>query len=136
LSTGVTLTKSAIDLGIVTSNGQAMLAFYRDTLGFRHDGDTPALGNGLVHRLWCGESMIKIVVPGDAPPAHAVPGGIVAATGYRYWTISVSNLTAMVESCRTAGYRIAWEPREIRSGVTIAMIEDPDGNWVELLQHG
>jgi len=136
LSTGVILTKSAIDLGIVTSNGPAMLAFYRDTLGLRHDGDVPALGNGLVHRLWCGDSLIKLVVPGEAPPERAVPGGILAATGYRYWTISVSNLAAMVDACRTAGYHIVWEPQEIRAGVTIAMIEDPDGNWVELLQNG
>jgi hypothetical protein len=26
------------------------------------------------------------------------------------------------------------EPREIRPGVSIAMVEDPDGNWVELLK--
>jgi predicted enzyme related to lactoylglutathione lyase len=26
-------------------------------------------------------------------------------------------------------------PTEIRPGVRIAMIEDPDGNWVELLEN-
>jgi len=33
---GVKVAKDAIDLGIVTTNGEAMLTFYRDVLGFRH----------------------------------------------------------------------------------------------------
>ena len=36
---GVKVAKDAIDLGIVTTNGPAMLAFYRDVLGFVHEGD-------------------------------------------------------------------------------------------------
>ena len=32
----VQLTKQSIDLGIITTNGEAMLAFYRDTLGLRY----------------------------------------------------------------------------------------------------
>ncbi|MFN2167585.1 MAG: VOC family protein, partial [Anaerolineae bacterium] len=61
--------------------------------------------------------------------------GSTGATGYRYWTISVSNLQELVEECRDKGYRIRVDPREVRAGVTIAMVEDPDGNWVEFLQN-
>lgn len=132
----IELTKQGIDLGIVTTNGDAALAFYRDTLGFRQEPDTPFPGGGTMHRLWCGDSLIKIVVPDKAPPAEAARGGPAGATGYRYWTISVSNLNELVEDCRTRGYRIRVEPREVRPGVTIAMVEDPDGNWVEFLQAG
>ena len=32
---GIALTKQSIDLGIVTSNGPAMLAFYHDLLGMK-----------------------------------------------------------------------------------------------------
>ena len=32
---GIALTKNAVDLGIVTTNGPAMLAFYRDVIGLR-----------------------------------------------------------------------------------------------------
>jgi catechol 2,3-dioxygenase-like lactoylglutathione lyase family enzyme len=131
---GVELTKSAIDLGIVTNDGAAALRFYRDTLGFRHEADTPFPTGGTMHRLWCGDSLIKIVVPDPAPEHNPASGGIVGATGYRYWTISVSNLEPMVAECRAAGYRVPVAPREIRAGVTIAIVEDPDGNWVELLQ--
>jgi len=134
MSNGVKLTKSAIDLGIVVTNGPAALAFYRDTLGFRHEGDMPFPGGGTMHRLWCGDSLIKVVVPATPPAAHAAPGGIPAATGYRYWTISVSNIDELAAACKAGGYKLAVEPRELRPGIKIAIVEDPDGNWVEFLQ--
>jgi catechol 2,3-dioxygenase-like lactoylglutathione lyase family enzyme len=131
----VALTKSAIDLGIVTTDGAAALKFYRDTLGFTQEPDTPFPMGGTMHRLWCGDSLIKIVVPSDAPPARPAGGGIAGATGYRYWTISVSNLKALVDDCRAGGYRVRVDATEVRPGVTIAIVEDPDGNWVEFLQN-
>lgn len=133
---GVALTKPGIDLGIITTRGEAMLRFYRDTLGFRQEPDTPFPPGGTMHRLWCGESLIKIVVPDQAPKTEAASGGLLGSTGYRYWTISVSNLEALVEECRAAGHRIVVEPMEARPGVNIAMVEDPDGNWVEFLRAG
>lgn len=128
------LSKNAIDLGIVTRDGPAALRFYRDTLGFRQEPDTPFPMGGTMHRLWCGDSLIKLVVPDEMPQARPAGGGIAGASGYRYWTISISNLTELVEKCRSGGYRVRVEPREVRKGVTIAIVEDPDGNWVEFLQ--
>ncbi len=130
---GVELTKDSIDLGIVVSDPEASLKFYRDTLGFDYQGEMPIPG-GVMHRLLCGTSLIKLVSLSQAPPAAAAPGGIAGATGYRYWTISVSNLDALAATCEEAGYKVAVSPREIRPGIKIAMIEDPDGNWVELLE--
>jgi len=134
LSTAIQLTKSAIDLGIVVTDGPAALAFYRDTLGFRHEGDMPFPGGGTMHRLWCGDSLIKVVVPAKPPAARAATGGIPAATGYRYWTISVSNLKELADACQAAGYKVPVPARELRPGISIAIVEDPDGNWVEFLQ--
>ena len=130
---GVKLTKDSIDLGIVVSDGEAALKFYRDTLGFEHVGDMPMGGGSTMHRLMCGTSLIK-VISGSNPPAKAAPGGIQGATGYRYWTISVSNINEVVAACEAGGYKVAVGVREFRPGVTIAIVEDPDGNWVEFLQ--
>ncbi len=130
----IALTKDGIDLGIVTNDGEAALKFYRDTLGFEHEGDMPFPMGGTMHRLWCGGSLIKVVVPDPACETEAVHGPITSATGYRYWTISVSNIEELTDACRAGGYNVPVEPREIRPGVTIAMVEDPDGNWVEFLQ--
>ena len=130
---GVALKKSSIDLGIVTTNGAAMLAFYRDVLGFRYEREMPMpVGTGIMHRMFCGDSLIKLVVL-PAAPAKAAPGGIGGATGYRYWTMTVSNLDEIAAACAKAGAKVAIAPREIRPGVRIAMVEDPDGNWVEFL---
>lgn len=130
---GVELTKAGIDLGMVTREPARMLAFYRDVLGFRQEPDTPFPGGGVMHRVWCGESLIKIVAPANPPATTAPGGGLTGATGLRYWTISVSNLEAMVESCRAAGAPIVVEPREARPGIRIAIVLDPDGNSVEFL---
>lgn len=131
---GIQLTKDSIDLGIVVSDGAKALHFYRDVLGFTPTGEMQMGGGSVMHRLLCGSSLIKVVVPGQPPPAKAPPGGIQGSTGYRYWTISVSNLDALTAAVETAGYRVAVTPREVRPGVRIAIVEDPDGNWVEFLQ--
>ena len=133
---GMTLTKQAIDLGIVTTNGAAMLAFYRDLLGLTLQGEMPMPGGvGVMHRLLCGDSLIKLVVL-PAVPASAAPGGIQGAAGYRYWTITISNLAEMVAACSAAGAKVVMAEREIRPGVRIAIVADPDGNWVEFLALG
>jgi catechol 2,3-dioxygenase-like lactoylglutathione lyase family enzyme len=133
---GVAISKPSIDLGIVTTNGPAMLAFYRDLLGLKLQGEMPMPGGkGTMHRLLCGDSLIKLVVM-PSLPAAAAPGGINGAAGYRYWTISVSNLDEIAQACTAAGHKLVWPVREIRPGIRIAMVEDPDGNWVEFLQIG
>ncbi len=130
--------KSAIDLGIVTTNGDAMLAFYRDVLGFRHEGDISMehVGIKVMHRLWFADSLIKIVVPVKDPATPPAPGGIPGGTGYRYWTMTIENLDEVLSAVAAAGHKIVWQPMEVRPGVVVAMVEDPDGNWVEFIQAG
>ena len=41
-----------------------------------------------------------------------------------------------MQACEDAGYKVAVKVREARPGVTIGMVEDPDGNWVEFVQNG
>ena len=132
---GVALTKDSIDLGIVIRDAEASLAFYRDVLGFEDTGTMPMpVGGGTMYRLRCGTSTIKLVHPGTPPPASAPPGGIPGAYGYRYWTISVSNLEEITDACAAAGHRVVVPVSEIRPGVSISIVEDPDGNWVEFLR--
>ena len=128
------ITKDSIDIGIITKDAAPLLTFYRDTLGLVPDGEMDMPGGGKMTRLRCGTTVVKIVVHGQAPAAEAAPGGIRTATGYRYWTISVANIDGATQECVDAGYTVAVPVSEIRPGVRISMIEDPDGNWVELLQ--
>lgn len=130
----VDLAKSAIDLGIVTSNPEEMVAFYRDLLGFREEPSTPFPMGGKMYRLWCGDSLIKVVAPDPAPETGPPGGAIANATGYRYWTMIVNNLEDVMARCDEAGVKIVVPIREARPGVTIGMVEDPDGNWVEFVK--
>ena len=59
-----------------------------------------------MYRLMCGTSLIKLIKHAKEPKAVAPPGGINGATGYRYWTISVSNIAEMVAACEAGGYKV------------------------------
>jgi catechol 2,3-dioxygenase-like lactoylglutathione lyase family enzyme len=133
---GVKVAKDAIDLGIVTTNGEAMLTFYRDVLGFEHEGDIAMehVGIKVMHRLWFGKSLIKLVVPVKDPGVPAAPGGIQGGTGYRYWTMTIHNLDEVLSAVQAAGQKIVRPRTEVRPGVVIGMVEDPDGNLVEFIQ--
>lgn len=130
----IELGKDSIDVGIVVRDAEAALKFYRDTLGFEHVADTP-VGGGMMHRLMCGTTLVKIVKHDVVPENRDHGGGPAGATGIRYWTITIRDLDTLTDKCRTAGYKVAVEPRDVRPGVRISMIEDPDGNWVELLEN-
>ena len=128
--------KQAVDLGICIRSWDATKAFYCDLLGLTHvmDMPMPVSGSGTMHRVQAAATTFKFV-EFDNVPTHHHPGGPTAAIGIRYLTIWVRNLAAVVEACRSAGYSIVLEPVTVRAGVMITMIEDPDGNWVELLQN-
>jgi hypothetical protein len=105
-------------------------------LGFEHEGDItmPHVGIKVMHRLWFGRSLIKIVVPVEDPKAPPAPGGIQGGTGYRYWTITIHNLDEVLGAVQAAGRKTVIPRTEVRPGVVIGMVEDPDGNWVEFIQ--
>ncbi len=132
----VQLTKSAIDLGIVITESERSLAFYRDLLGFEHVADMPMPigGGGVMHRMACGDSLIKLVRFDDTPDARPAGGGIPGGTGYRYWTMQVSNLDELAEATAEAGAPVSVPVTEIRPGVRILIVEDPDGNLVEFVE--
>ena len=56
--------------------------------------------------------------------------------GYRYWTMSVSNIAEITDAVAAAGYKVRIPVTEIRANTSISMVEDPDGNWVEFLAIG
>ena len=127
--------KDGVDLGIVIRDWEASKRFYCDTLGFVHVMDMPfPLNPGTMHRVQAGATTLKLTQLGTTPDAQNPPGGATAAVGIRYFTFWVRNVAAVAEACRAAGYKIALPLTEVRPGVNILMVEDPDGNWVEFLQ--
>ncbi|MBT3531454.1 MAG: VOC family protein [Gammaproteobacteria bacterium] len=128
--------KSAIDIGIIAKDIEAMMHFYGEVMGLEFEAAIDMPGGGTMNRFKVGDSVIKLIELDPAAPADAAPGGIRGATGYRYWTITVGNLEACVTKAAEAGAKIVVPAKVVRPGVTIAIIADPDGNWVELLENG
>ena len=129
------LQKDAIDIGIIAREIEPMLTFYRDVLELEFEAAIPFPGGGTMHRFKAGGSIVKVIELEPQPEVQAPRGGIRGATGYRYWTIHVEALEDCVEKIGAAGYRIIVPAREIRPGVSIAIVADPDENWVELLEN-
>ena len=129
----VALAKDSIDIGIVTNDAGRALAFYRDVLGFDDQGEASIPG-ATMYRLLCGTSLIKIVEPRKPTKASAPPGGIHGATGYRYWSIHVMDIGETLEKCQEAGRPVMVPITDLRPGVRFAIVEDPDGNWLEFVE--
>jgi catechol 2,3-dioxygenase-like lactoylglutathione lyase family enzyme len=128
------VSKDSIDLGIVVTDEKAALGFYRDVLGLEWEGELPIPG-GRMYRLKCGTTVIKLLKLERTPAAKPAPGGPAGGLGYRYFTISVPDIHALMAQLEAKGIRLTVPVREARPGVTIAMVTDPDGNTVEFLQN-
>ncbi|MGD9890876.1 MAG: VOC family protein [Dehalococcoidia bacterium] len=128
------ITGTAVDLGILVRDIEPMLAFYCDTLGWPKAGEVTFPGGRTQHRIAAGESLIKLMQfpDGEAPPAGE-PGRMSRA-GIRYFTVRVHDLPGVVGELEAKGANLVVPLREARPGVWIAMVEDPEGNTVELLE--
>lgn len=129
----VNLTKDSIDLGIVINDPAKALAFYRDMLGMKDDGEMEVRG-GKMYRLLCGTSLIKLVKMDRDPEGKPVGGGPGRGYGLRYLTIHVGDIRNLVAQLESKGLKPLVPPTENRPGVIMAMVNDPDGNIVEFLQ--
>lgn len=130
---GIQLSKPALDVGIVATDVERMLAFYGDVLGLTAQEPVVFPGFGTIHRFAVGESILRVFQPETAPPAPSGPNdSIYASAGLRYVTLVMTNLTEVVDACRDFGIDVARPVREVRPGVFATTIQDPDGNWLEM----
>ena len=123
------------------------LKFYRDLLGFEVDWD-------MDHR--CGETMSKVV---DLPEADAhivmlkgygtrlelfnyhTPVGTECGPkrqcdfGLTHFAFSVKNIHQLYERLHKAGVRFNCPPQELRPGVWVMYMKDPEGVTIELVEY-
>jgi catechol 2,3-dioxygenase-like lactoylglutathione lyase family enzyme len=125
--------KDSIDLGIVISDPAKSLAFYRDLLGMKDDGEMEVRG-GRMYRVLCGTSLVKLIKMDREPEGKPVGGGPGRGFGLRYFTIHVEDVRSLVAQLEGHGIKPLVPPAENRPGVIMAMVTDPDGNIVEFLQ--
>ena len=121
----------------------AQKRFYGDLLGLAHMGDVP-LPNGTLHIYACGSSLIKLYAIADAAGDQG-RGDFGSRKGLAYITLNVENIGEVLSVLERGGANILTSLSEFDAGVTLpepvgrvraqyAMIADPEGNRVELLQ--
>lgn len=124
-----------LQVGIVVRELDPMVDFYAGVLGLDHVGDL-RLPDMLMKRFTLGDAGLKLLAYDDPPTMGSQPGGPSARTaGLRYLTVEVPDVAAAVTRCLTAG-RTVTVPTFVHepTGATVAIVEDPEGNWVELVQ--
>jgi predicted enzyme related to lactoylglutathione lyase len=123
-----------VEIGIVVADLDGASEFYGDVLGLEYVGDL-ALPGGTMKRFQHGDAIVKLVRFDDPPKLANPPSGLLGgATGLRYLTIQVTDVDVSVERCRAAGRTVAIPTFEFQPGIRVAIVEDPEGNWVELTQ--
>lgn len=122
-----------IEVGIVTTNLEAMVAFYEGFLGLELQGEIEFDG-GAQRRYSLGGSVLKLVTYATEPRTPVAPGGGRAQAGLRYFTVGVNNLRAIAEAFEASDYDVAEPLTEFAPvpGMGWMFVVDPDGNWIEL----
>jgi catechol 2,3-dioxygenase-like lactoylglutathione lyase family enzyme len=122
-----------IEVGLVTTNLDAMVAFYEGFLGLQFQGEVEFPG-GSQRRYSLGSGVVKLVTFEQPPPAPVAPGGGRAQAGIRYFTIGVKNLRAVAEAFADSEYEVVEPVTEFAPvpGMGWMFVADPDGNWIEL----
>lgn len=122
-----------IEIGVVTTNLDAMVAFYEGFLGLQLQGEVEFDG-GSQRRYSLGSSVLKLVTYTSPPQQPAAPGGGRAQAGVRYFTVGVKNLRELAEAVAASEYEVVEPPTEFAPvpGMGWMFLADPDGNWIEL----
>lgn len=128
----VELAKPTIDIGIVSKDAEASAAFYGGVLGLPPLADVQMDGL-LIRRFQVGDCVLKVLQYDTSPSRDGGGGALGAATGIRYWTMSVTDLDEVLKLCVNGGHPAIDGPNEVRPGVSIAFVADPDGNIVEFV---
>jgi predicted enzyme related to lactoylglutathione lyase len=127
------LLSPTVEIGLVTTDLDAMVAFYEDFLGLETQGEIEFVG-GRQRRYVLGGSVLKLVTYDSPPAAPVAPGGGRAQAGLRYFTIGVNGLRAAAEAFEAAGHQVVEPPTEFAPvpGMGWMFVADPDGNSIEL----
>ena len=141
------LKKDSLDIGLVVSDIDKSIEFYRDMLGLKYIGvflEMPGemAKKGVIfsqgfklHGFQAGTSMVKLVETINPPSGEQ--GMLDSTTGIRYMTFFVEDVDALYDELLAKGADFVGKPLKIEArNVTIAMLRDPDGNHVELVSQG
>ncbi|QDU79308.1 Glyoxalase-like domain protein [Polystyrenella longa] len=145
---------TTVDFGIVVSDVEKSVAFYRDVLGLKETSTFDvsseiATDAGLtkgeslsVHVMQLGNAAtatkVKLMQIEGSTPAKQDTSYINSTLGMSYMTLHVTDVSKVLKNAEKHGVKaIAKGPADISRGsgnkMVLAIVRDPDGNLVELV---
>ncbi len=148
--TAAMFSKGTIDIGIVVRDPARTAAFLTNAIGFtevKGFSVTPELGKkiGLIDgypvdvRMFAltetePSTKVKILSFPKANAAQPDQKFIHSTLGIRYLTLYVKDMTRTLERLKVARVPLLGEtPLDLGGGTCIAVVQDPDGNFIELI---
>ena len=144
-----------IDLGVVVSDIEKSLTFYKEVVGFSEidgfevKGDFPkqvGLTDGTplkIHVLVLGDeekaTKLKLMEVSSSKPARKIKQPYIhTLPGFSYLTIFVKDVDLVLTNAKRKGYEpYAKSPKTLPKGlpqdICLLMLKDPDGNFVEIV---
>jgi|SRR5882672_9854025 len=125
--------KESVDVCIVVRDIHKSLDFYQRILGLEkvRELETPY---GTVHRLRFGTSLLKVMDPRHVPPAG--PVGLEKQLGFRFVSFTIRDLAGACAALERAGVTLTMPATRVLPDLQVAMVADPDGNVLELVELG
>lgn len=145
---------TTVDFGVVVSDIDKSIEFYRDVLGLKEassfsvsgeiagDAGLTAGESATVHVMTLGDdptaTKVKLMQIGDKMPAKQDLTYINSTLGMSYMTLHVNDVSRVLANAAEHGVKpIAKGPADISRGsgnkMVLAIVRDPDGNFVELV---
>lgn len=137
-----------LEIGFCVVDVERALEFWRDALGFR---EVSRIETATKSAIECGFALSEYVVvrlqlptgeriklfkptliEGARGDALAPP---LATPGFAFATLIVEDLQDAVRQLTERGFPARRPPSELRPGVWVALVDDPDGNTVELVSY-
>lgn len=92
------------------------------------------VGFATLYRLESPGGVLKVMVTKRPPKQGERSEPFYVLGGLRYLTLYVDDLGGIVERATARGGRVVHGPTDVGPGAQIAVIEDPDGNPLEVVQ--
>jgi catechol 2,3-dioxygenase-like lactoylglutathione lyase family enzyme len=126
------MTVRSVDIGFVSTD-RSLVDFLAAVFELS-ELDPLEFPQGTVYRLAGPGGLVKVMVPATPPRPLVRSDPFHAIAGLRYLTVRVDDLDGVLERATVRGASIALGPLDLRPGVRLAVLTDPDGNAIEVIE--
>lgn len=126
------MTVRSVDVGFVSTD-RTLVEFLARVLVLT-ELEPLTFPQGTVYRLQGPHGLLKVMVPATSPAPPDPPEWFTDRCGLQYVTVRVDDLDGVIQRATHQGGRVTLGPTELRPGVRLAVVADPDGNAIEVIE--